>query len=195
MNFTDEEIIQSIQTGKPDVETVMQSLYQAPGWKQSVHYFISQNGGSEADAEDVFQEGMRRFVFNIQNQNFQSRSNLKTYLFAICRNVWLGQLRRQNNWKKVQTVLKSDSALGESPHDLLEQKELKEKVDDIFGLLPEACQQVLKLWTLGYSMKEIAQNTGYKNDGVVRKKKRLCLVKLMTALKDQPELIQLLLND
>ncbi|MCB0641178.1 MAG: hypothetical protein KDC44_06040, partial [Phaeodactylibacter sp.] len=70
-----------------------------------------------------------------------------------------------------------------------------QKVDGVFDLLPEACRQVLKMWTLGYSMREIAANAGYKSDGVVRKKKRLCLVKLMQALQDQPDLLQQLLNE
>ena len=195
MDYTDETIIQSIQYGRPDVEKVMQFLYDESDWKQSIHYFVRQNGGSAADADDVFQEGMRRFVSNIRNQNFEHRSALKTYLQGICRNIWLSQLRKQHNWRRVEVLLKEEKASADSPHKLLEQKELKEKVDGVFDLLPEACRQVLKMWTLGYSMREIAANAGYKSDGVVRKKKRLCLVKLMQALQDQPDLLQQLLNE
>ena len=52
--------------------------------------------------------------------------------------------------------------------------------------LGAACQKVLQMWQLSYSMKEIAEELGYKNDAVARKKKRLCMKKLLEILEEAP---------
>ncbi len=195
LSYSDHEVISAIRDGQPDLEKVMHYLYNGSDWKPTIFYFVAQNGGTDEDAEDVFQEGIRRMFFNIKNKEFEKRSALKTYLYVICRNVWISQLRKKNKWRDVRKMLEAGKNSVKSPHQLLEHKEMKEQVEQITSVLTEVCRKVLKLWTLGYSMKEIAQKVGYKNDGVAKKKKRLCLQKLMQEVQDHPELMKALLKD
>jgi RNA polymerase sigma factor (sigma-70 family) len=59
----------------------------------SIEAHIHQNFGSKEDAEDVFQEGIMILLQKVRHENFILTSSLKTYLFAIARNLWLKRLR------------------------------------------------------------------------------------------------------
>lgn len=55
--------------------------------------YIRRNSGTYEDAEDVFQEAIVVVLNNVRNPDFELTSSLKTYLFAISRNIWLKRLR------------------------------------------------------------------------------------------------------
>ena len=59
----------------------------------SIEAHITQNFGNTEDAEDVFQEAIIVLLQKVRQENFVLTSSLKTYLFAIARNLWLKRLR------------------------------------------------------------------------------------------------------
>src|SRR4051812_5486762 len=59
----------------------------------SIAAHIAQNFGNTEDAEDIFQEAIIVLLQKIRQENFVLTSSLKTYLFAIARNLWLKRLR------------------------------------------------------------------------------------------------------
>lgn len=64
----------------------------------SVRKYILLHGGSEPDAEDVFQEALLVLLSNIQKPDFELSASIKTYHFAICKNIWKSKLRQQHGW-------------------------------------------------------------------------------------------------
>ena len=67
------------------------------------------------------------------------------------------------------------------------EKEQEDTLSRLLESLGDKCKRVLELWQLSYSMKEIAVEMAYKSDGVARKKKRLCMKKLLEILDEKPE--------
>jgi RNA polymerase sigma factor (sigma-70 family) len=59
----------------------------------SIAAYIKQNFGSNQDAEDTFQETIIVLLQKVRQPNFVLTSSLKTYLFAIAKNLWLKKLR------------------------------------------------------------------------------------------------------
>src|SRR5688572_4115841 len=59
----------------------------------SVASYIKQNLGSNEDAEDVFQEAITVLLQKVRQSDFVLTSSLKTYLYAIAKNLWLKRLR------------------------------------------------------------------------------------------------------
>jgi len=59
----------------------------------SVKNFICKNNGSEDDAKDIFQETILVLLTKVPKEDFDLRSSLKTYIFAISSNLWLKRLR------------------------------------------------------------------------------------------------------
>jgi DNA-directed RNA polymerase specialized sigma24 family protein len=60
-----------------------------------VEHHVLKNSGSSDDAKDVFQEGIIILCKNIREGKFQGTSTIGTYLFSICRFVWLKMLQHK----------------------------------------------------------------------------------------------------
>lgn len=159
-----------------------------------IRRFILGNGGQEKDVEDTVQEGIYRLLVNIKNGAFRQDSSLKTYLFRICKNIWISQLRRQCKWREIETALSAKVTKQDAADQQVHLKDRADLLEEALAPLSGSCREVLRLWTLGYSMDEIAKKTAYKNAGSCKKKKALCMKALMKYLKDRPDLMKELLN-
>src|SRR3712207_199119 len=84
----DKELLEQL---KNEQAAAYHLLYKA--YFPSIAYYIRQNKGNMADAEDIFQEAVIVFLGKIRYGNFRLSSSIKTYLHAIARNFWLKRLR------------------------------------------------------------------------------------------------------
>lgn len=186
------DIIKAVRSESNQQTEALAAFYQDA--KNLFVMFIQRNNGTKDDAEDIFQEGMQHFILNIRSGIFQQKSSPKTYLFRICRNLWLSKLRRKNKWKNIQQILTQEKKEQVYHPVILEKKERRVLLDRALSSISDACKEVLSYWSQGYSMKEIAQMTIYKNEQGVMKKKSICLKSLVTKVKNQPDLMKELLN-
>ena len=58
--------------------------------------FILNNNGNEDDAKDVYQEGIIVLYNKIKGGDFELSSKLKTYIYSVCRRIWLKKLSQQS---------------------------------------------------------------------------------------------------
>lgn len=185
LEFSDIRIISSIKKGGLELEQSMRYLYLTHPCRQQVFSFVQKRRGSREDAEDIFQDGVRFLILQIRNDKYKFEGELGAYLFGICKNLWFKRFRRIAREEGLPDTYQEKLA-DETPELSLMDKERKEQIEELLSGLGEACKKVLELWQLSYSMKEIAAAMGYKTDGVARKKKRLCMKKLLETLKKQP---------
>ncbi|MEL7531674.1 MAG: sigma-70 family RNA polymerase sigma factor [Bacteroidota bacterium] len=165
----------------------LRDLYLNQALWEKIWGFVRSRGGEKEDAEDIFQDGIRVLILNIRQDKYSFSGRVEQYLVGICRNLWFGRFRE----KEKQALIRERQADSEDgwevdPEQSLISEEQKAKLEALLGQLPEACREVLELWQMGYSMKEIAAQTGYKNEGVARKKKHQCMAKLMAFLAEKP---------
>lgn len=194
MNYSDEELIKAIIGGGPSLNKVMGYLYTQRQYKDAILNWLIQKGASNEDAEDVFQDGIKHFIINVRKGQFKGDSTVKTYLTRICTNLWFTKLRRQNQLQSIKEQVEVVEERESSPEDLLFTQEKTDLIQQILASLGPLCQKILGLWTLNFKMKEIAQQMGYKSEGMARKKKHQCFQKLMLYLKEKPELADTLLQ-
>lgn len=190
--YKEEEIITALKSDSNQYSVPLNSFYQEG--KEFFTIYVQKNKGSKSDAEDIFQDGIKHFVLNIRSGIFQHKSSIKTYLFRICRNLWLSKLRRNNKWQSIQQILTLEAKGNVYMLSPFQNEERKVLLNKALAFIPDACRQVLSLWSQGYSMKEIVQRTIYKNEMSVMKKKSICLKSLVTKVKNQPGLMRELLN-
>jgi RNA polymerase sigma factor (sigma-70 family) len=62
----------------------------------SVLNFVCANRGTETDAADIFHDGLIILRLNLNNGTFRKESTIKTYVFGICKNLWLKELAKRN---------------------------------------------------------------------------------------------------
>lgn len=144
----------------------------------SVTQYIQRNSGNADDAKDVFQDALVIVYEKIQKNNLNINCALGTYIYGICKYLWLNRLRRLGK------TLNDDSGFGkledpaDDPVELVDKAEKKVIVQKYLLKLGEGCQDILLLFFGGYSLKEIAKQKGF-SDGYTRKRKFLCQKKLM----------------
>lgn len=189
--YSDQDIIASILAGGVDMEMAMHYIYSRSNVKAQVMQFVVMKNGSEEDAEDVFQDGISHLVMNVRKGSFRGESSLQTYLIVICKKLWFYKFNREiklKNIKKELPVL--EEANDQTPEKVLIYKERSSIVKRLLETLGSPCKEILSMWGLNYSMKEIAEKTGYKNEGSMRKKKHQCQKKIIDLIKNRPDLTQ-----
>ena len=109
---------------------------------------------------------------------FRGESSLKVYFAKIYQNLWYSKVRRRIKGKEILTEIFKDGENVFSPAELFELKDNNHIIFQILERLGKKCKEVLKLWALGFTHQQIAENVGYDNANVSKKKKSLCLKKL-----------------
>jgi len=153
----------------------------------SIEKYILSNNGTVQDAKDVFQDGLIVFYENQKSPDFQLLVKFETYLFAICKNIWLKQLRL----KKRSNAVTFDDDLVLIDEDFIElelSRHYRYKLyKSKFNLLGNECKKLLTLFFQKKSMVEITRLLNYKNDSYTRKKKYKCKEKLTQLIKKDPD--------
>ncbi len=156
--MTDQEIYYGI--AKKDNKT-FQFLYN-----EHIGMIISlvqKNSGHKDDAMDLFQEGMIALWTNIKKEKFLLNKDIKisSYLYALCRNIWISKLRKAKNTKPIETLSNIESPID----GLDEMEENYNKINQLTGYLEKlnhSCQQLLKLFYYQKkSLKDIAAKMNF----------------------------------
>ncbi|MBY0425008.1 MAG: sigma-70 family RNA polymerase sigma factor [Cytophagales bacterium] len=71
------------------------------GYYDSVEKYVAMNSGTSEDAEDIFQEGLLVLLEKINQPSFELTSSIKTFLFAICKNLWLREINKNKNMDRI----------------------------------------------------------------------------------------------
>ncbi|HMP88352.1 MAG TPA: sigma factor, partial [Lacibacter sp.] len=59
-----------------------------------IQAFVVNNNGSSDDARDIFQEAMILLYEKAQDPAFELNCKIKTYLYSVCRRLWLKRLQQ-----------------------------------------------------------------------------------------------------
>jgi len=190
-NYADHELLQVIREGR-NLDPVLQFMYAQYYDLLKIH--IIQNGGNEADAEDIFQEVLVSFIEIIKAGKFRGDSSIKTFLFSLNRNIWLNELKkrgraqvRELKYEKARDTEEADTAT------LIAGRESRKQVMELVERLGEGCRKILvAFYYEDKNMKEILETTDFENEQVVRNKKYKCLKQLEQILNADPNLAKTL---
>ena len=181
--FSVEEIIEGI---KARDNCVLQYIYK--NYYPTVHHFIITNSGSPDDAKDIFQECIIIIFRKVKEQeHFLLNSSFKTFIYSIARHVWLKQLRNQKYEDQKIQDQQSFIELRDEPFKVSNEDLKMTLYQKYFKLLPEDCQNILKLTARDIPQKEIAQALNFKSENYVKKRKHNCKDKLIEMIKKDPQ--------
>lgn len=179
----DNNIIQDLKRGD---KKVMMTIYN-DSYKSIVRMVI-QNSGDEEDAKDVFQDAMVIIYEKIRSDELRLSSSFSTYLFSICRNLWLQELTKRKKWiTKEEYEFNITEEFIDIKEELLENQKqwLKEKLyHDSFLKLKKECQDIIKLSLTKNSALDIAKKMGFKSEAYARNRKSHCKKALFNYIKE-----------
>ncbi len=137
-----------------------------------VTFFVLKNKGSQHDAEDVFQETMLVLLKKVDDPEFALHASLKTYLYAIAKNIWLKKIR-DNRFVPLGNLelLQTDAPAADG-----------EREDRIQGLgrwvtaITRHCQLVIKAFFFyKMPMDAVMSRMGWKNRHTAANQQYKCL--------------------
>lgn len=179
------EILEGI---KSNDRSVIQYVYNK--YFSTISSYIKNNGGSEEDAWDIFQEGLIIVYEQSKNGNLELRNTFITYFFTICKYRWLKTLRDKGikNFDYYGNV-KELELIGFDKYDN-QFEEVAEKERRLtlyhrnFEKISKECQNLIKLLAKGFSTDEITKKLKYKSIGFTYKKRRICKNMLIKRIKE-----------
>ena len=176
--FSDKEIIAGV---KADDEPLLKSWYQRDF--PYIKNFILKNNGTENDAKEIYQDAFMVVYQKIMDGQFKSTAAIKTFLFAIARNLWFKNLRDNNKLGITEDVEQLQIADIGDTYDW-EVDEQEKQVMAQIAQLGLGCQKILELYYFGKkSLKTIAEEMGYKSEKNARNAKYKCMQQLRNFFK------------
>ncbi|AOM80850.1 RNA polymerase sigma factor [Pedobacter steynii] len=171
---TDREVVLGILN---DSEDALNKLYT--GYFPMILQFILNNNGDEDDAKDVYQEGIIVLYNKIKGGNFELSSKLKTYIYSVCRRIWLKKLSQQS--KKTSNISDFEDVMAvEVDVEQHEEKDKQfDKMQDALLHLGEPCKTIIQdFYINNLSMQDICEKFGYTNTDNAKTQKYKCLQRL-----------------
>ncbi|TKG95837.1 sigma-70 family RNA polymerase sigma factor [Puteibacter caeruleilacunae] len=185
IDYTKEEILNGIL--KND-NLVLQYVYKKFFYK--INFYIRKNRGNDEDAHDIFQEAIIIIYRKLkQNQLEIVSSKFETYLFAVCKMLWLKQLevRRNEQVDLYDNQEYFEDVDTEDMQEVIEKHERYRLYQKHFKNLGKDCQKILQLYFDKVPLKQIAHIMGYKSEMYAKKRKYKCKEYLVKSIKQDME--------
>jgi len=140
--------------------------------------FILNNNGSYDEARDIFQEAMIALYQKAKSDSFVLTSQIKTYVYSICRRLWLKRL--QQIGRTAPGIENYESIAVEEDLEVHERRNAELGImERAMGSLGEPCKSLLEAFYIEKkSMDQIALTFGYTNADNAKNQKYKCLMRL-----------------
>ena len=174
---TDSEVILGILNNS---ETALKRLYVA--YFPMVLQLVINNNGNEDDAKDIYQEAIIVLYNKVKAGDFELSSKLKTYIYSICRRLWLKRLTQLNRYggdvRDFEEFL--PGADIEEVDDEHNDKDIQfKKMESALQQLGEPCKTIMEdFYIKNRSMQDICERFGYTNADNAKTQKYKCLQRL-----------------
>jgi RNA polymerase sigma factor (sigma-70 family) len=188
MNYTDEQLISDICGGNQQKrDTALHYFVSNPALRHWASRYVSEKGGSPDDVKDVFIESLAIFDRDIREGKFRGESSLQTFFHAIFKWKWTSF--RRKFYKTLPANMPAPEKEKESPEFDFLKEEQQSLMNAAIARLDERCQQLLQLYKLDYSMKELVEELGITNVNMAKKQAAKCREKLRDILLGDPALL------
>jgi len=192
IHYSDEAILEGLRLRS---DYIINFIYK--DFFPLIKFLVTKNGGADEDAEDIFQDGIIILYNKISLNQLVLSSSFKSYMYSICRNLWLQKLNKR---KAIYDKLTDVEEFIDLPKDMLQEASIEETemhriIQIHFLSLPEDCQKVLKLFIKNIPLREIAGIMGFKTENYAKTRKYLCKEDLKKRIADDPRSQKFIKND
>lgn len=173
-------------------EHLLKELYQKCFAK--IANYVSKHNGTPDDAWDLLQEAMLSIFYRIKQQPFSLTCPFDAFVYIVCRNLWIKELRKKHGIRVTTSVDEGYSLKGEDDLALAEECKLEQSRRALFveklNELEFGCRQILQHNWQGLQLDKVAAllNISY---AYARKRKSECMAKLVMMMKKSPQFDQL----
>jgi RNA polymerase sigma factor (sigma-70 family) len=153
--------------------------------RRAIYSLVTQNNGTEDDAEDVLQESLIILWEQIRKGTFVYQAKLSTYLYGTAKHLWFRRLYR----KKREIPLPEEfdgSDESDIPLEAMETEEETQAVAAAMAQIGSPCKELLLMFYWEErSMEEIAVALHFSGADTAKSKKYQCKKSLEVLVKKQ----------
>lgn len=182
--YTDQEIVDSLKKRENHVVAFI-----AKRFMPMISYLIKEQKADFLEVDDLFQDALMIIIKKIDSGEFTLTAKFSTYLYAICKNLIDYHLKKKDVRNRFLTVHEKDNFHDEDFSEDYDENLQQKLYLHYFNKLGPTCQEVLRLYWLDVSIKEIADKLG-NTDGFIRKKKHECKKRLIELVLTNPDNIK-----
>ncbi len=159
--------------------TVLHTLYER--YFPMICKMVLQNSGNEEEAKDLFQEALLVLYNKSKKKDFVLTAQLQTYIYAVCRRLWLKQLqhRQKDPIYPGNAVEETMPDVEEDVEDHEQKEQQFEKMNEAMDQLGSPCKELLEdFYVNQLSMQQLVEKYGYTNTDNAKTQKYKCLQRL-----------------
>lgn len=144
-----------------------------------IQSYIINNNGSYDDAMDIFQEAMIALYEKAQSESFVLTCKINTYVYSICRRLWLKRLQQLGKYSNQIDNLEDTVSVEEDLETHLKRNAEFTIMDRALNSLGEPCKSLLEgFYIKDLDMQTLAKEFGYTNADNAKNQKYKCLMRL-----------------
>lgn len=192
INYSNEELLNGILRND---SVILQFIYKNFYYK--INFFIKKNSGDDDDANDVFQEAIIIIYRKLKENSLVLDCSFDTYLYSVCRFLWLKQLEKRKNEKEriYDNQEFRDDIYDDQLNRTVDLNERYRLYQKHFQNLGKDCQKILQMFFDKVPLKQIAQVMGFKGEKYAKKRKYKCKEYLIKSIKQDMEYKKILEDD
>ena len=161
------------QNDSKAVETLYKSHFSM------IQHFVTNNNGSFDDARDIFQEAMITLYEKAQSGSFVLTCQIKTYVYSVCRRLWLKKLQQLGRFSHPVDNLEETISVDDDLEEHAKHDAAFAIMDRALKSLGEPCKSLLEGYYLQkMDMQALASEFGYTNSDNAKNQKYKCLMRL-----------------
>ncbi len=142
-------------------------------------HLVCSNSGSEQEAKDIFQEAVIVFYERAQQPDFVLTCKIKTYLYAVCRRLWLKRLTERKRFDVSIPEAEAFDRMEEEMTEVVESEMNFQRMRDSLQALGEPCRTIIEdFYIRDFSMEIIREKFGYTSADNAKNQKYKCLQRL-----------------
>lgn len=178
--MSDIQLIKSIKNGsRKEANKSISTLYELNFSK--VERYLLSKGSAREQIKDIFQEAILTVFMKIRSGHFRGDSTVSTFLFAVCKNIWFKEVKREGRLGSLTSS--SELADHELPDNPADEFTRKIELADVIKGLGQECQEILvAFYFKKVSMKELKEQYQLDSIGAMKNRKYRCLKNLITII-------------
>lgn len=171
---SEEELLLGIRNND---EAALRYLYKS--YFPMIQHFIYNNNGEDQDAKDIYQESIIILIENLQKEEFQLKCKVKTYLYSVCRRLWLKKLAERNRFSGRIDDYESFLMIADDQNEEDDNERQIKVLQESLLRLGDPCKTIIEDYFIhSYTMQQICDKMGYTNTDNAKNQKYKCLMRL-----------------
>lgn len=192
----EKDLLEAFAAGGKMREDAIRYLCLQKSWERIALAIVRQDRGSRNDALELFNKSILTLMLKLDDKAYTGEGKLEAYFRAIANNEYRNMRKiRRNYARRFQPIeAKNESVAASESYENLATESHQRVVQQLLDRTGERCKHLLLLFYQGYSMEDIAQETGLENAGRARRAKYECFQRFKKLVMEDGDLLTYVKN-